>query len=227
MNQIKHIFFDLDHTLWDFEANAQLTLQEIFEEFNLASEINTDVQSFCNAFLAVNYEMWKLFDDRKINKQQLREQRGPKVLEKFEVINPELAETIESTYLKRCPTKGQVFPHTFEVLEYLSKKYTLHILTNGFQSSQKIKIDYANLRPYFREVITSECSPYKKPDLAYYEFALQKIKTTSTKVIMIGDNLRNDILPPRELGIKAIHFDPKNSFSQDSINSLHQLFELL
>lgn len=227
MTKIKHIFFDLDHTLWDFEQNAQDTLQELFIIFKLKDVLNTSVDTFINYFMEVNYALWKKYDTKELSKEELRKIRCILVLANFNVKNDILAEKIETNYLKMCPQKNTLFPYAIEILEYLQEKYILHILTNGFELTQLQKIKASNLSPFFEHIITSECSNYCKPHEKMFEFALEKTTATIENSIMIGDNLISDIQGANQMGMKTIHFDQKNDFSENSINCLSQLKKLL
>lgn len=227
MTKIKHVFFDLDHTLWDFEQNAQDTLQELFVVFNLKEVLNTSVNIFIEYFMKVNYALWKKYDTKELSKDELRKLRCILVLDNFNVKNNELAEKIENSYLKICPEKNTLFPFAIEILEYLQEKYILHILTNGFELTQLKKIKASNLSSFFEHIITSECSNYCKPHQKMFEFALQKTTATIENSIMIGDNLISDIQGANQMGMKTIHFDQKNDFAKDTINCLSQLKKLL
>lgn len=227
MNKIQHVFFDLDHTLWDFEQNAHDTLQELFIIFKLKEILNTSVDIFIENFMKVNYALWKKYDTKEISKEELRRIRCILVLANFNVKNDVLAEKIETNYLAMCPQKNSLFPFAIEILEYLQEKYILHILTNGFELTQLKKIKASNLSSFFEHIITSECSNYCKPHQKMFEFALDKTDATIDNSIMIGDNLISDIQGANQIGMKAIHFDQKNIFSENSINCLSQLKKLL
>ncbi len=227
MKYIKHIFFDLDHTLWDFEENARHTLTDIFHDFNLANILNTDLNNFISTFININYQLWKKYDNHAISKNELRKSRCIILLNHFQVKNDDLATKIEATYLSICPSKSILFPHTLETLAYLQPKYNLHILTNGFKSTQTIKLETSKLTPFFQEIITSECANTLKPHPEMFEYALNKANAKIQESLMIGDNLINDIHAAQNFGMQTIHFDPNNDFSENSINCISQLKKLL
>lgn len=227
MKDIKHIFFDLDHTLWDFEENARHTLSEIFYDFKLDKILKTNLEHFTSLFININYELWKKYDNYSLSKEELRKSRCIILLNEFNITNNELAAKIEEKYLSICPSKSILFPYTLETLTYLQKKYSLHILTNGFKTTQTIKLKTSKLTPFFQEIITSECANTLKPHPEMFEYALNKANATVKESIMIGDNLINDIDAAQNMGMQTIHFDPKNKFSNNSINCLSQLQQLL
>ena len=154
--QVKHIFFDLDRTLWDFEANSHETLLELCTFYNLKEKGITDYESFIKDYKIHNEQLWGLYRVNKIFQKDLRRERFQRALADYNIIDTELAEQIGEQYISICPKKNQLFPFAIEVLDYLSEKYKLHIITNGFEKVQHIKLKYADLTKYFDNIITSE-----------------------------------------------------------------------
>ena len=155
-DKYKHIFFDLDHTLWDFNKNSSETLEELFELYSLKELGIHAFEDFIKMYRKVNDEKWDLYRKGEINKQELRATRFHDTLLSFEIDHPELAAQIDHDYIQKSPHKTNLFPHTHDVLKYLSKKYVLHIITNGFSEVQVIKMSASGLHTYFRYKITSE-----------------------------------------------------------------------
>ena len=153
---VKHIFFDLDRTLWDFEFNSHNTLLEICNKFNLYDKGITDYEEFIKKYKVHNEQLWDLYRVNKISQKDLRRERFQRTLSDYNIIDPILAEKMGEDYIDICPKKNKLFPYTIEVLEYLSEKYNLHIITNGFEKVQHIKLKYSNLEKYFDKIITSE-----------------------------------------------------------------------
>ncbi len=207
MKTYTHIFFDLDHTLWDFEKNSEETLIHLFEAFNLGRYEFT-ITDFFKKYSYVNKRLWQLFSAGKINQEQLRQTRFTKTLRDLGVPQSEIPFELEQEYLRLCPTKSAVFPFTHETLSYLKKKYQLHILTNGFKISQAQKMTSSKLHGYFSEVITSECIGCAKPDKRIFQHALERANVTAKECIMVGDNLEADILGAQNAGIDQVFFNP-------------------
>ena len=208
MKTYSHIFFDLDHTLWDFEKNSEETIQYLFDEFKL-SRYNFSYLDFYRKYSYVNKRLWQLYNAGKINQQQLRHTRFNKTLRDLGVPVNEIPFELENEYIRICPTKAGVFPFTHETLAYLKSKYTLHIITNGFRESQEIKITASNLNPYFSEVITSECTGFAKPDKRIFQHALERANCTAGNCLMVGDNLEADILGAQNAGLDQVFFNPE------------------
>lgn len=209
MKAYSHILFDLDHTLWDFEKNSEETLYTLYSEFGLDKLNKFDLTSFYKKYKFVNHLLWDLYNKGKINQKELRDQRFVKTLKGLGLENHEIPAGISEAYTNICPTKTAVFPYTYDVLQYLGTKYHLHIITNGFKDIQAVKMTASNLHGYFKEVVTSECCGYKKPDKRMFDHALERIQVDPANCIMIGDNLECDIEGARAAGIDQVYFNPE------------------
>jgi putative hydrolase of the HAD superfamily len=189
-----HLFFDLDHTLWDFETNARDTLAELFVTHTLASRGIPSFEFFFKQYIHHNTVLWKRYTAGHLKQDELRWRRMWRSLLDFNIMDEALARQLSADYLAWLPRRNKLFPHTIEVLEYLKQRgYVLHLITNGFEEVQKSKIQNSGLAPYFKEVITSEKSNSVKPHPAIFEFALKETGADKWSAIMIGDNIETDI----------------------------------
>ena len=204
----RHLFFDLDHTLWDFEKNSQEVLRFQYEEYQLA-RYGFTVERFLAQYREVNHALWRLYQANKISQQQLRGIRFARTLLKLGVPEAELPAGISEQYTALLPGQTAVFPFTFELLDYLrTKGYALHLLTNGFREIQYLKLAAAKLTDYFQEIVTSECSGHLKPDGRMFAHALARAGATAPESLMIGDNLECDVLGAYNAGIDQVYFNP-------------------
>ena len=227
----RNIFFDLDHTLWDFETNSLETLNEIFEKYELNAVGIPDAKVFVEVYLNHNHRLWSDYRQGKIEKEALRVQRFELCLNDFGMNDPGLAEAIANDYVSISPTKTNLFPHVHEILTYLKSKYRLHIITNGFVEVQYTKLEHSGLRNYFTEVITSEEAGANKPDPAIFHYAMKRANATAETSLMIGDNEEVDIEGARLAGIDQVLFDfadeQQDSVATYRISSLAQLADFL
>ena len=208
MNKIiKHVFFDLDHTLWDFDKNSGLTFQKIFK----LNAIDTKLKDFLEVYEPINLKYWKLYREERVTKSALRYGR---LKEAFDAINIKIEDDVinqlSEDYIKHLSSFNNLFEGTFEVLEYLKDKYQLHIITNGFEEAQEQKMLTSNIRGYFKTVTNSEMVGVKKPNPKIFNFALHLAKANVQESIMIGDSLEADIEGADKIGLDAIHFDYKD-----------------
>ena len=208
LKSYQHIFFDLDHTLWDYERNSSESLNELFKKYELKNRGIASEIEFLSTFEKINHSLWAQFNKNKINRDTIRKNRFKDILAFYNISDNLLSEQLSDEYLMLCPTKPHVFPYTYEVLEYLKGKYSLHILTNGFNDVQTIKLKHASLINYFSSVVTSDSAGYKKPMASIFKFAIDKAEAMKEESIMIGDNLQTDILGARNFGMDQIYFNP-------------------
>ena len=202
----RHLFFDLDHTLWDFEANARATLSELYSSLQLKERGVHDFELFYRNYLAHNDKLWERYRNGFIKQEELRVKRMWLSLLDFKIADDKLAGEMSVRFLDLLPTRTLLFPYTKEILEYLvGKNYALHLLTNGFEKTQHSKVKYSGLAMYFREVITSEASNSLKPHKEIFEFAFQKTGAKPEESIMIGDTIDVDILGAVNAGIDQVH----------------------
>ena len=204
----RHIFFDLDHTLWDFEKNANETLHTLFERHNFARFGTFTVEQFVSVYSDINHALWRMYQSNKISQQQLREVRFVRTLTKLGMLEDQIPATISAEFTDILPQKTAVFPYTHEVLDYLKPSYRLHLITNGFNDIQSLKLASSNLTHYFEEVITSDHSGHLKPDPRMFRHALERTGATAAESLMIGDNLECDVLGAYNAGIDQVYFNP-------------------
>ena len=201
----KDLFFDLDHTLWDFETKSKETIQELYTTHRLAELGIVDFDGFYNTYSAHNHRLWDRYTKGFIKQEELRWKRVYLSLLDFKVANEPLAKEMAQAYLEILPNKKHLFPYTIEILDYLKQKdYKMHLITNGFESVQFKKIKNSGIADYFIEVITSESSNSLKPHKDIFEYALKNANATVTDSIMIGDNESADIQGGINVGMDTI-----------------------
>lgn len=227
----KHIFFDLDHTLWDFDKNSSETLVQLYNDFELKNKLNCSQKDFISRYAEINAQLWHLYDMRKVTKDEIRKMRFHQLFETFSYYNDALAVKIDTSYISICPDKTGLIEDAIDVLEYLFKKYELHIITNGFLDTQTRKINASKISHFFKTITTSECSGYSKPDKNMFAHALNKANTTYKESIIIGDNLMTDIRGAKNIGMNQIYLNQKRKAHKHKptfeINQLIELKELL
>jgi putative hydrolase of the HAD superfamily len=203
--QYQQLFFDLDHTLWDFEANSKETLFDLYESNSLINRGVLDFEQFFTHYSFHNHRLWDRYTKGFIRQEELRWKRMWLALLDFKIADEPLAKKMSVQFLELLPTKKKLFPYTVEILDYLKKKdYKLHLVTNGFESVQHNKLRESNLTSYFDQVVTSEASNSLKPNKEIFEYALQKAGATVSESIMIGDNQDADIQGGINAGMDTI-----------------------
>lgn len=227
----KHLFFDLDRTLWDFEKSAKESFKELYNKYHLKSFGMKSADEFHMKFSKHNNTLWSLYRDGKIEKEVLIWKRFFETFREYGVYDEALSKTIGNDYLYISPRKVNLYPNAIETLKYLAPQYQLHIITNGFLEVQKVKVKTSNIEHYFKNLITSEITGVKKPNPGIFNFALEKAGATSDESLMIGDDYEVDIVGARDLGIDQVLFDPDGQYPMEpctyKISDLIELKEFL
>ncbi len=225
---IKHIFFDLDHTIWDFDRNANETLKELYDRYELQSLGLNSAAEFIDRYTENNHRLWQQYHLGEISKEKLRAERFKNTFLQLGV-KPELVpHQFEDDYVRISPTKTNLFEGAATVLAYLQQKYQLHIISNGFKETTLTKMERSGLNPYFTNVIISEDVGINKPNSKIFNYALTKASATKEESVMIGDSLEADIRGAQAFGMKAIFFNPlKVEKPADVTWQIFSLFELL
>lgn len=223
MNHIKHIFFDLDHTLWDFETNSDIAFETIFSKH----KVKVDVKKFLTYYRSINQSYWKLYREDKISKDDLRIGRLSDTFKKINFsASLELINNLSVDYIEVLPNNNTLFEGAHEILDHLFPTYKLHIITNGFNEVQSKKINNSGLSKYFDKIITSEDAGVKKPNKMIFDFALAQTKAAQNEVLMIGDNWEADIMGAINQGWDAIYFNFENNAVGSNIKSVNHLLHL-
>lgn len=225
--EVTDIFFDLDHTLWDFEKNSALTFETILSK----KEVEVDLHDFLDVYRPINLSYWKLYREEKISKEDLRYQR---LRNTFDALNLSISDNIilqlAEEYIELLSSFGHLIPNAMEVLSYLRPKYRLHIITNGFKETQRKKIRNAHIDHFFQEIMDSETAGVKKPHPQIFDLALSSAGARPKNSLMIGDNLEADIMGAQAVEMQAIHFnvhgEPEHNLCQ-IINDLKEIKNIL
>lgn len=215
MRRYQHLFFDLDHTLWDFDSNARDTMVDLFAHFSLDGRLQVPFEEFYRKYLYHNEILWSRYHNGFITADELKWKRMWRTLLDFKIGDEPLARDLSGKFLELLPTKKNLFPHTIEILDYLkARQYSLHLITNGFEKTQWSKINNSGLAQYFSEVITSEASNSLKPKKEIFEYALQKTGAQLNESIMLGDNLEADIQGAINAGMDCIFVNHINASTE-------------
>ncbi len=227
----KHLFFDLDHTIWDFDKNAEETLNELYHTYKLRDLGLHSPDRFVEVYTQNNHQLWAEYHVGKITKQKLRETRFSKTFIDLGLSPQHIPQHFEDDYVNICPTKTNLFPKAHETLGYLKEKYSLHLISNGFKESTELKVRKNGLDSYFSNVVISEVVGFNKPDRAIFNHALNLANAEVSESIMIGDSIEADIRGAQDYGMRAIYFNPERKEKprdvEQEIACLSELMTLL
>ncbi len=217
----RHVFIDLDRTLWDFPSNSFEVMQDLFAHF-LSEQRFVNFTNFFDLYERNNERLWQRYRDKLISKDKLWWYRFYTTLQQVGIENEFLAKQMGDFYVERSKTKTHLYPYTHELLSYLKRKYRLYIITNGFEEVQHAKIANCQLDSYFTHVFTSEKLGVQKPNPAIFHYALAHAGARAEESIMIGDDIEADIRGAAEVGLdqiflnhngRKVHFEPSYEVS--------------
>lgn len=229
MKNITHVFFDLDHTLWDTDLNAKESLKELHQETKIDDNYNVSFELFHRTYQKHNDILWKKYSKHEVTKEDVRINRFKFALEELNIIDSDINEYFASHFVSRAPYKKNLIPGAIDLMDYLKNRYTLSIITNGFKEVQYIKLEESGLGKYFEHIFISEEVGHNKPSVAIFEHAMQKSEASNAKnCLMIGDSMEADIIGAIGAGMKAIYFSPLSNIDTEekrytTVNSLHQI----
>ncbi|WP_288980075.1 YjjG family noncanonical pyrimidine nucleotidase [uncultured Flavobacterium sp.] len=219
----KHLFFDLDHTLWDFDKNSAFAFDTIFKE----QGFEISLPDFLNIYIPRNQHYWKLYQVNKISHEDLRYYRLKDVFDALQYeVSDKIIHQLSEDYIKYLPEYNNLFDGAIEILDYLKPNYKLHIITNGFASVQTKKLKNSNIDHYFETITNSEMAGVKKPHRNIFDFALSLANASKNDSLMIGDSYEADIVGAQDAGIEAIFFNEHNSDIENPVLQIKHLLEL-
>ncbi|HAK00004.1 MAG TPA: noncanonical pyrimidine nucleotidase, YjjG family [Bacteroidales bacterium] len=230
MKHYKHIFFDLDRTLYDFDQNNRNTLKEIYTIAAKDHKDNGGFEKFLNAYKIINKGLWQKYKNKEISKEQLNHSRFSQTLQQTGY-DPNMAQNLADAYIRLSPFQVQLMPHCIEILDYLCGKYALHIITNGFSEIQFQKLERCRLSAYFQQILVSEEAGAQKPEMAIFDLAFSKTGATPQNSLIVGDDPQCDILGGMNAGMDQVWlFQPGETSEYKptfAISSLLQLKDIL
>ncbi len=227
MQKYSHLFFDLDHTLWDFETNSIQTLEELYQKYHLMESFDNFNQFYSN-YESYNDELWILYREGKITKERLNFERFFVPLANAGIGDEHIAQNFANDYITVSPTKTTLMPYAIEILTQLKKTHQLHIITNGFKKVQVQKLKNSNLNLFFKNIFISESIGASKPKTAFFEYAVKSSNAPKKKCLIIGDNLETDIDGAINFGLDYVYFNPsKKPHDRVLMHEISSLKELL
>ncbi len=221
----RHLFFDLDHTLWDFETNSREAMEDIYQTNNLLDKGVPDFDTFFEHYTYHNHHLWERYSKGLVRQEDLRWRRMWLTLMEFKIANEPLSRIMGNQFIELLPNKNKLFPYTQEILNYLQHKgYAMHLITNGFEKVQFNKLEKSKIGQYFKEVITSEGSNSLKPNKEIFDYALQKAGAIQEESIMIGDNIEADIKGAMNAGLATVFVNHINT--ETTIKPTYTIYHL-
>ena len=228
MKNIRHIFFDLDNTLWDHRKNAVLTLEELFSRKEISEKYKILFHEFHAKYDEINEDLWVKIRDGIIDKDFLRKHRFYDTFLHFGIDDEQLAQYFEKHFLDEIINFNELIPQTIEILEYLKEKgYQLHVVSNGFHEVTNRKVEKSGLKKYFETVTSAEDAHAMKPDERIFEYSLNLANAEKSESIFIGDDWVADVKGAQNFGLDIIFFDAlKENKTEEGLKTIQNLEEI-
>lgn len=228
MQNIRHIFFDLDNTLWDHRKNALLSIGEIFSNQNISEHYGINFDDFYEKYSEINADLWDRIRDGLIDKEYLRNHRFYDTFSSFGLENKELSDHFEHNFLDEILKYNELVPNCLDVLDYLKEKeYTLHIISNGFDEITHRKIQLSGLSNYFTTITSADDIGVRKPNPLIFEHSLKKDNAKKEESILIGDDWIADVKGAQNFGMDVLFFDVLDEDKQeDGLKVIKNLLEI-
>lgn len=204
----KNLFFDLDHTLWDFDRNSAESIAELYDLHQLSDAGVPSAAEFSRHFIAVNRKLWADFDQNLITHSFIRERRFPMVFEALGLTDTSASVVLNDAYLNLLPQKPHLMESARDILDHLHGRYPMHIITNGFDEIQGVKMASAGITHYFKHIVTIETAGAKKPDPRMFRYAMTLSGARPETSLMIGDNYEADIRGALSVGMDTVFYNP-------------------
>ena len=225
MTKYSHLFFDLDRTLWDFDRNSEECVNELFLNHKLETELGIDFSVFYQSFKEINAISWRDFRKGEQSKEDLRLNRFVQTFFKYGSGDWKKARLLSRQYIEICPMKVNLVKGAKDLLETLKGKVEIHIITNGFSDTQRVKIKSSGLDVYINQIIISDETSFAKPDAGIFKLALNKAGARASDSLMIGDDYRKDIIGAKNAGIHQAHYNPRH-ITIKGVNPTYTLIDL-
>lgn len=228
MKNIKHIFFDLDNTLWDYRRNAEIAVRKVYLEFGIEKEYGYGFDEFYNHYYEVNESLWEKYRNAEITRPELQSRRFPESFKNLGIQNPDFAVEFELRFMAEVSDGKHLVPNAIEILEYLKGKYHIHVITNGFPKTTDYKINNSILKDFVETVVTAESAGAPKPNPKAFSAGLRESGAELSESVYIGDDWEADIVGATEFGMKAIFFNPlaENHLWIEGVPVVDQLTEI-
>ncbi|MDR1950699.1 MAG: YjjG family noncanonical pyrimidine nucleotidase [Bacteroidales bacterium] len=226
MTKYKHLFFDLDRTLSDFDGNNRNTMFELYKQFDLKNKIDVDFETFFSTYKTINKMLWDAYGRGQIKKELLHVNRFHLTFKELGIDNLLMATEFAEMYLQNVPMFSALMPHAKEVLEFLKPNFKLYVITNGFKELQYQKLRNSGITHLFDDVFISEAIGFQKPHIAFFEHVLKKTGAKKEESLIIGDDMKSDIQGAKNIGIACVLYNPTNEIDLEPDYRIDSLLEL-
>lgn len=215
MKDVKVIAFDMDNTLIDRQGAFMRCVRDMIEEDTKKSIDDMSFSQFMEHFL--------ILDNNGMGNKE--------ILFNYYIEYFHLGLTwdiIMDRWVERLAGYMRLMDDTIEVLDELSKRYRLAILTNGDSVSQRGKLNTFPHLNWFEIVMVAGDYPWAKPDVRIFELLCEKMNVMPAEVVFVGDTIASDIVGAKSAQMRTIWIQADEKLNSDLPDMrLYRLRELL
>ena len=228
------VVFDLDNTLWDFKKNSILAIEYIRKYYQKKYGVKIIKKDFRDVYEEKNEKLWDEYRKGERTSKSISFTRFMLVGD-FLGLNIKKNEAIDiaNMYLEELYKGTILIENAIEVLDYLSLKYKIGLITNGFKQGL-VRLKRCGMDKYFAFILSSEEYGYPKPNKGIFIYTSKMLGAKPNECIYIGDNYEGDVIGAKNSGYGAIYFNPKekdfsryNEKPDFNISSLDEIIKIL
>ncbi len=220
MMRYQWIIFDADGTLFDYDLAENSALKLSFQHFG-----NDYKPEYLVLYRKFNKQLWDAFELGKVTIKRLKVKRFELFLNEIDI--PANADKFSQQYLKQLSSGTQLIKGAENILESLSGKVSLILMTNGIKEVQRSRLDLSTIKSYFSDIIISDEVGVAKPDRKIFEIALENMSISDkSTILMVGDNLSSDIKGGINFGIDTCWYNPKQKEVDPGIRATYEINDL-
>src|ERR1051325_10576178 len=221
------LWFDADGTLFDYNRAEAAALKNTFRSLTLPFE-----DSYLDVYRQINHGLWQALERQEITQSVLRFRRFELLMEALRMSGS--PEQMSSAYVEQLSICSELMDGAYEVLQMLSERSQIAIVTNGLQAVQRGRLENSTIKGFIRELIISEEVGAAKPNALFFEAAFERCgHPPKSQVLIIGDSLTSDIRGGLDYGIDTCWYNPTKEAMLESlpitceIKQLRELLELV
>lgn len=223
------LLFDADGTLFDFDIAEDISLRSFYK----IQKISCSYEKFHEVYCRENALLWKALEEGKIKASEIKTKRFENTMKALSLYRDN-AEELSTLFIDELAKCDHLLEGAMEMIANIAPHYKLIIITNGLWDVQRRRIGNSTLYKFFDGMVVSEKVGSAKPDRGIFEETLKTAgNPPKEKVLMIGDNLKADILGANLFGIDSCWFNPQKTKNPGEVlpscevHSFKELGELL
>lgn len=207
------VFIDADNTLFDFDRTQEKAIMDTLSHFQLPRD-----ESALYWYQTINKQCWQDYHQGLIRNDEINLRRWREWLTKFGLGSSVVATELADFYAESLSLQCEKEEGADELIAYLTAKLPVHVITNGFPSTQQHRWRKAGWEDQLHGITVSSVVGVQKPNAEIFHLAMKAVGVEDTsRCLMIGDTLEADVLGPQLIGMKACWYQRKGAVNETDI----------